>query len=136
MKDIELMKLAEAARENAYAPYSRFAVGAALLAADGTVYTGANVENISFGATNCAERTAIFYAVAQGVRDFTAIAITGAPVGQNPDFCPPCGICRQVLAEFCSSDFRVLLGNAEQLTVYRLGDLLPHAFNEPSLKGE
>ncbi len=135
MTDKELMLLAEKARENSYAPYSNFSVGAALLTRVGRVYKGVNVENSSFGATNCAERTAIFSAIADGYSDFEAIAITAAPVGQPAAYCTPCGICRQVMAEFCDPDFRVILGNSENITVYRLEQLLPYAFDESSMKG-
>ncbi|MBQ8175092.1 MAG: cytidine deaminase [Clostridia bacterium] len=130
MTDQELLLLAEQARENAYAPYSRFLVGAALLAADGRVFLGANVENASFGATNCAERSAIFAAVSAGVRDFVAIAICGAKQGGRGTICTPCGICRQVLSEFCNSKLRVLLGNSEEYREYTLAELLPHSFGD------
>ncbi|MBQ8859375.1 MAG: cytidine deaminase [Clostridia bacterium] len=133
MTDLELMQAAEAARENAYAPYSRFHVGAALLAKDGRVFLGCNVENVSFGATNCAERTAVFSAVAAGVREFSAIAITGGAQDKPADFCPPCGICRQVLAEFGGKELRVLLGNSKKYESYTVADLLPLAFEEKSL---
>ena len=106
-----LLAEAKAARENSYCPYSGFAVGVALLAKDGTVYRGCNVENASYGATNCAERTALFAAVADGRKpgDFEAIAIAGGPKGGELIPCPPCGICRQVLSEFVNpGDFRVL----------------------------
>lgn len=108
-------------REAAYAPYSNFAVGAALLASDGRVFTGCNVENISYGLTNCAERVAIGAAVAAGVREFLAVAVvadTGVPIS-------PCGACRQVLAEFGVS--RVLLANRTQRLEFSLEDLLPRA---------
>ncbi len=129
MTDRELMTLAEEARRNAYAPYSGFAVGAALLSRDGRVFCGCNVENISFSLTNCAERSALFAAVSAGVREFDTIAITGAKLGEEPDHCAPCGACRQVLAEFCGEDFRVLLGNSRAITVHRMGELLPLSFS-------
>ena len=128
MSDKELLLAAEQARENAYAPYSHFHVGAALLAADGRFFLGANVENASFGATCCAERSAIFAAVSAGVRQFAAIAICGAREGERGSVCPPCGICRQVLTEFCKENFRVLLGNADEYQSYTLAELLPNAF--------
>lgn len=133
MLDSELMEKAIEARKNAYAPYSGFRVGAALLTADGRVYTGCNIENAAYSPTNCAERTAFFKAVSEGVRDFAAIAIVGGK-GENPDaVCTPCGVCRQVMAEFCKPDFRVILGNAEQTAAYTLDSLLPYSF---SLNGE
>lgn len=107
----DLLAEAKAARENSYCPYSGFAVGAALLTKDGSVYLGCNVENASYGATNCAERTALFAAVADGRKpgDFEAIAIAGGPKDGALIPCPPCGICRQVLSEFVDpADFRVL----------------------------
>ena len=119
----ELIKLAEQAREKAYAPYSSFFVGAALLCADGSVYTGCNVENASFSPTCCAERVAIFKAVSEGNRQFEAIAIVGGKDGcEEP--CYPCGVCRQVMREFCDDGFRVITSDGE-LT---LGDLLPKSF--------
>ena len=130
MTEKELLAEAERARENAYAPYSHFRVGAALLASDGRVFLGANVENASFGATSCAERSAIFAAVSAGARDFTAIAICGGREGERGGICPPCGICRQVLSEFCKKDFRILLGNAHEYREYTLTELLPHSFGD------
>ena len=124
----KLIGLAKKAMERAYAPYSGFHVGAALLCADGSVYTGCNIENASYGATNCAERTAFFTAVGDGHRDFTAIAICGGQGGEICDFCPPCGICRQVMAEFCKPDFTVYLIHATGWEEVTLADLLPHSF--------
>lgn len=129
MKDHELFELAVQARERAYAPYSHYAVGAALLTGDGKVYLGVNVENASFGATNCAERTAVFSAVADGVRDFAAIAVAGGRAGEEASDCTPCGICRQVLCEFCPPDFKVILKDG----AHRLDELLPMSFTEESL---
>lgn len=129
-----LVDHALAARENAYCEYSGFAVGAALLCADGTVYSGCNIENASYPATNCAERTAIFRAVSDGKRKFAAIAVVGGKKGQAPnDFCPPCGVCRQVMAEFCSADFAVLLYNGSEIKKLTLGELLPHSFGAENL---
>lgn len=130
MTEKELLAAAERARENAYAPYSHFQVGAALLTSDGRVFLGANVENASFGATSCAERSAVFAAVSAGVRDFEAIAICGGHEGGRGGICPPCGICRQVLSEFCKKDFRILLGNADEYREYALSKLLPHSFGD------
>lgn len=133
MTDLELMKIATAARKMAYAPYSGFLVGAALLTADGKVYTGCNIENASYTPTNCAERTAFFKAVSEGERSFAAIAIVGGK-GENPaDFCAPCGVCRQVMAEFCKSDFRVVLGNENALQIRTLGELFPDSFSPADL---
>ena len=128
MTDQELMNLAQKARESAYAPYSSFHVGAALLAANGKVYVGCNIENSSFGPTVCAERVAFFEAVKNGERDFVAIAVTGGKSDESPSFCAPCGVCRQVMAEFCHEDFRILLGNAEGIEEHSLGEMLPLSF--------
>ena len=129
-----LLQAALRVRENAYAPYSHFCVGAALLGADGVVYTGCNVENVSFGATNCAERTALFYAVSQGCRTFQALAVVGGPAGPIQAVCSPCGICRQVLAEFCGPDFPVYLwdGSGAPQCV-PLSRLLPATFSAAAL---
>ncbi len=106
----QLIEMAEQARKNAYCPYSEFSVGAALLTEDGSVYTGCNVENAAFGPSNCAERTAFFKAVSEGVRDFKAIAIVGGKKEKEGGYCAPCGVCRQVMAEFCSRDtFEIVL---------------------------
>lgn len=129
MTDLELMNLAVEARKNAYAPYSGFSVGAALLTADGKVFTGCNIENAAYSPTNCAERTAFFKAVSEGERNFSAIAVAGGK-GDVPDaLCTPCGVCRQVMAEFCNADFRVILGNGAHQSVYALRDLLPLSFS-------
>lgn len=123
-----LMKIAENARKNAYAPYSHFKVGAALYTKSGKVFTGINIENAAYSPTNCAERTAIFKAVSEGEREFVAIAVCGGK-GENPDeLCTPCGVCRQVLAEFCDGDFKVILGNVKNIREYTLSELLPHSF--------
>ena len=129
-----IKKLSEAAldvRKKAYCPYSGFAVGAALLAKSGEIYTGVNIENAAFTPTNCAERTAIFKAVSEGKTEFRAIAIVGGPKGKEPEnFCAPCGVCRQVMAEFCSRDFQVLmLGCEGSQRTASLGELLPYAFS-------
>ena len=137
MTDLELMQFAEEARKFSYCPYSHFAVGAALLTTGGKVYTGCNVENAGYTATNCAERTAVFKAISEGERDFAAIAVIGAPEGEAGKFCAPCGICRQVLREFCEPEtFRVLLGTTEGVTSYTLAELLPVSFGPADLKGE
>ena len=129
MKDQELMRAAIEARHNAYAPYSHFCVGAALLGASGRVYTGCNVENAAFSPTCCAERTALFKAVSEGERAFVAIAVTGGKAGEAATLCTPCGVCRQVMTEFCRADFRVVLGGELETTALTLGELMPHAFS-------
>ncbi|MFR8548167.1 MAG: cytidine deaminase [Lachnospiraceae bacterium] len=132
----ELVELALKARAFSYAPYSGFSVGAALLAKDGRIFTGCNVENASYGATNCAERTAVFKAVSEGARAFAAIAIAGGAQDASADqIASPCGICRQVLAEFCEpQEFLVLLGK-DNLTweEYTLEELLPLSFSGQDL---
>ena len=129
--DVErLIEEAMKARKMAYAPYSEFRVGAALLDGDGTIYSGCNIENASYGACNCAERAAIFKAVSEGAGDFRAIAIVGGKDKNVTEFCPPCGICRQVMSEFCDADtFKVILFDGTETRSYLLGDLLPHAFD-------
>lgn len=119
----ELCDLAQKAQETAYAPYSAFRVGAALLCADGTVYTGCNIENASYGAALCAERCALAKAVSEGKRDFVKIAVTGS----NGDFTMPCGICRQVLHEFMS-DGTLLVTNGCEIREYKIKDLIPGCF--------
>ena len=134
MENNQLINLAIKAREMAYAPYSGFKVGAALLAKSGKVYLGCNIENASYSPTNCAERTAFFKAVSEGEREFEKLAIVGG-LGENlSDSCPPCGVCRQVIAEFCDSDFIIVLGTPENIREYKLSDLLPMAFTPKSLK--
>jgi cytidine deaminase len=126
----ELVKLAREAMMRAYAPYSGFFVGAALLTADGKVYQGCNIDNASYTPTNCAERTAFFQAVAQGERDFAAIAVVGGKQGQITGLFPPCGVCRQVMQEFCGPDFLIHMGGPDgRIETVRLADLLPYGFN-------
>ena len=134
MTDKQLLELATKAREKAYAPYSGFRVGAALLGKSGKIYTGCNVENAAYTPTNCAERTAVFKAVSEGEREFTAIAIVGGKGEEIADFCAPCGICRQVLAEFCDGDFRILLGTPDNVSVHTLAELLPYSFGKNDLE--
>lgn len=134
--DLELVRAAVAAREDAYAPYSHFAVGAALLTADGTVYPGCNIENAAYTPSNCAERTAFFQAVREGRHAFTAIAIVGGPAGEPVSGrCAPCGVCRQVMMEFCDpASFRVLLGTGgDDFEVHTLEELLPWGFGPADL---
>ncbi len=128
-----LMEAAAHAREFSYSPYSGYCVGAALLTRDGAIYTGCNVENAGYSATNCAERTAIFKAVSEGVLEFAAIAIIGGRRGEVSADCAPCGVCRQVMAEFCPADFPIILGTPEDFCVRTLGELLPLAFTAKEL---
>ena len=136
MTDRELVALAEDAMTHAYAPYSRFHVGAALLCADGTVYTGCNIENAAFGPSVCAERVAFFSAVRDGERDFVKIAVVGGPAGTIRSFTAPCGVCRQVMREFCRDDFTVLAFDGERVRSTSLIDLLPESFSPADLEAE
>lgn len=112
-----------------YAPYSRYFVGAALLAKDGTIYTGCNIENAAYTPSNCAERTAFFKAVSEGKKDFTAIAVVGGPSGKTESYCAPCGVCRQVMAEFCTSDFKIITAkNEHDYKIQTLAEILPDSF--------
>ena len=128
-----LMAAALAAREYSYSPYSGYRVGAALLGSDGRVFTGCNVENAGYTPTNCAERTAVFKAISEGTRAFTAIAVVGGSGDTLDAACTPCGVCRQVLAEFCSPDMPVILGTPKEMRVMTLGELLPFAFTKKNL---
>lgn len=132
----KLIYAALSAREKSYCPYSGFAVGAALLTSDGKIYTGANVENSSYTPTVCAERVAFHTAVHAGERDFAAIAIVGGREGDAPSaFTPPCGVCRQVMAEFCRGDFKIALFDGERSAVFTLDELLPASFTKNDLGG-
>lgn len=133
MTDYELIKIAVKAREMSYSPYSGFKVGAALLCKNGKVYTGCNIENAAYTPTNCAERTAVFKAVSEGEREFLAIAIVGGKGDTLNDLCAPCGVCRQVLCEFCDGDFRIVLGKPESIKTVTLGDILPYSFGKGDL---
>ena len=125
----QLAELAKEAMTHAYAPYSGYRVGAALLCADGSVYQGCNIENASYTPTVCAERTAFFKAVYDGKREFSAIAVCGGKDGQITGFFPPCGVCRQVMSEFCKSDFLVyLVGEGDTLKTFTLEQMLPLRF--------
>ena len=117
-----------------YVPYSHFHVGAALLAKDGRIFTGCNVENASYPVCTCAERTAFAKAVSEGVKEFTALAICGGPENGKAQYCPPCGVCRQVMAEFCEGDFRIFLAkSATDYEAYTLNELLPKRFGPKDL---
>lgn len=125
-----LIAQAKEAMTHAYAPYSGFQVGAALLCKNGSVYQGCNIENAAYGPTNCAERTAVFKAVYDGHREFSAIAVCGGKGGVITGSCPPCGVCRQVLREFCNEDFMVYVaGDGDSYETYTLAQLLPYSFN-------
>lgn len=132
----ELVKEALASRKFAYTPYSKFNVGAALLCKNGRVFLGCNIESASYTPTNCAERTAFFKAVSEGEREFSAIAIVGGPAGAPPaDFCYPCGVCRQVMAEFCGRDFKVYIAKSEsEIREYSLDEIIPFAFTQEDLR--
>ena len=137
MNETELIELACKGREQAYPPYSGFRVGAALLTRSGTVYLGCNIENASYGPTNCAERTAFFKAVSEGEREFEAIAIVGGPgEGRTGEMCAPCGVCRQVMMEFCDpKTFRIILENGGgKVRTFLLEELLPLGFGPDNLK--
>lgn len=137
MDDRELYERAVEARAFSYSPYSRYRVGAALLAKDGRVFTGCNIENAAYGPSNCAERTAFFKAVSEGVTEFDAIAVAGGREdAEILDFCPPCGVCRQVMEEFCRPDtFRIIMGNsAGALRAVTLAELLPYGFGAGNIK--
>lgn len=124
-----LIDTALAQRKYSYTPYSGFKVGAALLAKNGAVYTGCNIENAAYGPSNCAERTAIFKAVSEGVRDFLAVCVVGGPEEGIKDMCPPCGVCRQVMLEFCKEDFQIILAtDRENYEIHTLGELVPMGF--------
>lgn len=130
-----LIEAASAQLKYSYAPYSDFRVGAALLARDGRVYTGCNIENAAYGPSNCAERTAFFKAVSEGARDFEAICVVGGKAGRLTSYTPPCGVCRQVMMEFCNpEEFQVILATGtEDYKTYRLKALLPLGFGPGNL---
>ena len=130
--DGELFALAEEARAKAYSPYSNITVGAALLCGSGRVYTGANIENAAFSPSVCAERVAIFSAIHSGERELVAIAVAGGAAGERSrERFSPCGVCRQVMTEFCKGDFRIILSESESFT---LDELLPHRFDKDKIK--
>ncbi len=131
-----LVEAAFEARNNSYAPYSKYRVGAALLTRDSKIFLGSNVENASYGLCNCAERTAIFKAVSEGYREFCAIAIAGGVEDGNEvsNYAYPCGACRQVMREFCNEDFVILVAkNSDDIMEYALKELLPNSFGPNNL---
>ncbi|MBK7106781.1 MAG: cytidine deaminase [Ignavibacteriae bacterium] len=131
MNYAELIQIANDAKLKAYAPYSKFRVGAALLSENGEIYTGVNVENSSYGLTNCAERTAVFKAVSEGETKFRTIVITS----DAEDFISPCGACRQVMMEICGKNLEVVMTNSDnEIRILTLEELLPNSFNKESLK--
>ena len=131
----QLMEMAKDAMIHSYSPYSGYKVGAALLCADGTVYQGSNIENASYTPTICAERTAFFKAVFDGQRDFTAIAVCGGKGGVITGTCPPCGVCRQVMREFCGDDFVIYMTDAQGAIQSRtMAQLLPLSFSAAELE--
>jgi len=131
----QLAEKAVAAKALAKAKYSNFRVGAALLADDGTVFIGCNIESAAFSPTCCAERTALVKAVSEGASGFTAIAVAGSPEGKEPDYCYPCGVCRQMLFEFGGDELDVIVTKTpEDFKVHKLGELLPHGFGHNDLK--
>lgn len=135
MTDKELLALAVKAMENSYSPYSLCKVGAALLTESGKVYTGANIENAAFSPTICAERVAIFKAISEGEKAFAKIAVAGGKNGEIKGIFAPCGVCRQVMREFCNDDFTIIMG--ESATEYKtaiLSELLPLSFSPKDVK--
>lgn len=138
LKEDDVKKLIKTAIEQlpkAYVPYSNYRVGAALLAKNGTVYTGCNIENAAYTPTNCAERTAFFKAVSEEEREFAAICVVGGKDGILTDYAAPCGVCRQVMKEFCNSEtFEIILATStEQYKIFKLKDLLPLGFGPENL---
>ena len=131
----QLLDEAIEAQKSAYVPYSNFYVGAALLTKDGKIYRGCNIENAAYGPTNCAERTAFFKAVSEGDKKFDAIAIVGGSNLAHDETCPPCGVCRQVMAEFCSKDFEIILTDKDGSIIrYTLEEILPLSFGPENLE--
>ena len=133
MTNADLIALAAEMTRRSYAPYSHFHVGAALLCRDGRVWTGCNIENAAFGPTVCAERVAFFSAIRDGARDFERIAVVGGEEGRITSFTYPCGVCRQVMREFCGDDFAVIVSDGKEIREIALGDLLPHSFSPADL---
>ena len=129
----ELVQLALMSRARAYAPYSKFKVGAYLIDINDECFYGCNIENASYSATICAERTAFMQAIAAGARKFKAICIVGG-IDEVTDFCYPCGVCLQFMSEFCDKDFEVVLYNGSEIRVHTLGELLPYTFDKENLK--
>ena len=133
---VTMIKMALEARKNSYSPYSHFQVGACLLTKEGRLYTGCNIENAAYGPTNCAERTAFFKAVSEGVKHFRAICIVGGKNGIITSYTPPCGVCRQVMIEFCDAEeFEIILAtDTKDYKIYKLKDLMPLGFGAEMLE--
>lgn len=130
----EMVQVATQQLQFSYAPYSHFKVGAVLLTKSGKLYTGCNIENSAYTPTNCAERTAFFKAVSEGEREFQAICIVGGKNGQITNYTPPCGVCRQVMMEFCNPDtFQVILARLDEYKIFTLKELLPMGFKVDSM---
>lgn len=130
----DLFLLAKEVMKKAYSPYSEYKVGAVLLCKNGSIYKGCNIENASYSVTNCAERTAIFSAIANGEKDFESIMIVGGKNREIVDYAMPCGVCRQALSEFCDADFKVYVGVSENdIKEFTLGELLPYCFDKAKL---
>ena len=137
MNPVELIHLAKQAMQRAYTPYSGYKVGAALVTKQGDVYLGCNIENAAFGPSNCAERTAFFTAICAGEREFEAIAVVGGKDGMVTDIFPPCGVCRQVMQEFCGPDFMIYMGRGDDsFEAVRLDALLPYGFSAKEYMNE
>lgn len=135
MNKKDLFNKAKESMTNSYSPYSNYNVGAALLCKNGNIYKGCNVENASYSATNCAERTALFSAVANGEKDFEAICIVGGKNGEINDYAMPCGVCRQVLSEFCNAELKIYVGiNENDIKEFTLGELLPYSFDNSKIR--
>ena len=135
MSNKDLVVAAFAAMEKAYAPYSGYTVGAALLSKSGKVYTGCNVESASYSPTNCAERTAFFKAISEGEREFEKIAVVGGKNCNGTELFMPCGVCRQVMAEFCRQDFEIIVAKStDEFYSFTLEQLLPHGFSPKNIK--
>ena len=133
MDSKKLVSEAIEAMKKSYSPYSNFKVGATLLSSDGEIYTGCNIENASYTPTVCAERVAFFKALSEGKKQFAAIAVVGGVDGKLSSFTYPCGVCRQVMREFCSDDFRIILYNGESVRETTLGEILPCSFGPDNL---
>ena len=134
MNKKDLFILAKDAIKNSYSPYSQYNVGAVLLCKNGNIYKGCNIENVSYSLTNCAERTALFSAIANGEKEFESLCVVGGKKGEITDYAMPCGACRQVLVEFCDADFKVFVGvNENDIKEYKLSDLLPYSFDKSKL---